>query len=349
MRTAAAWVPALRDLGRGEPISTGIAQLDLSLRGGIRPGQVLALLGAPGAGKTTFGLQLMCEFALSGMPSYVVAADEPWPGLLTRLAQMLGCPRDEAERGQPEDALIERLAPLPLSLCDMHAGPMLEEALDAIRATGERVALLVDSLQRVRAQTDASDPRLNIDGRLTSLRKFASEGHLVLCTSETSRAWYSPRSPQRQTTALAAAKESGSIEYVVDIAIWMRVRDGVVEVGFAKNRSGIGIPSDDKPALRLRLDRERARFDVDGDGSGAPVDIEDADVERVVSLVASPPAGLPLATQRDLREALSGMSAARRNKAIQRALRTGRISGGDGDPYRVGLAADDVSACPAPP
>jgi circadian clock protein KaiC len=55
------------DENRTERVSTGVAGLDVILRGGLTPSRMYLLEGAPGTGKTTFGL----KFLMAG-----VAADE---------------------------------------------------------------------------------------------------------------------------------------------------------------------------------------------------------------------------------------------------------------------------------
>jgi predicted ATP-dependent serine protease len=78
---------ALRLGGRGVRIPLGVKTLDRACRGGLLPGKILIVGGAPGAGKTTFVTQKAYELALRGVYVAVLAADEDADGLLIRIGQ----------------------------------------------------------------------------------------------------------------------------------------------------------------------------------------------------------------------------------------------------------------------
>ncbi len=63
-------------MSEGKRISTGTPGLDLVLRGGLTPGRIYLLEGAPGSGKTTLGLQFLMEGVRSGERCLYVTLSE---------------------------------------------------------------------------------------------------------------------------------------------------------------------------------------------------------------------------------------------------------------------------------
>lgn len=57
-------------------ISTGTAGLDIVLKGGLTPGRIYLLEGAPGSGKTTLGLQFLLEGIRANEPSLYITLSE---------------------------------------------------------------------------------------------------------------------------------------------------------------------------------------------------------------------------------------------------------------------------------
>jgi len=55
---------------------TGIHGLDALIGGGFIPGRSILLAGSPGTGKSTFGLQFVCEGAKKGEPGIVLSLEE---------------------------------------------------------------------------------------------------------------------------------------------------------------------------------------------------------------------------------------------------------------------------------
>ena len=71
-----------------ERMAFGVPELDRMMRGGILSGSTLALLGAPGSGKTTLGLSFLVEGARHGHKGMYFGFYEPPPRLLERAESM---------------------------------------------------------------------------------------------------------------------------------------------------------------------------------------------------------------------------------------------------------------------
>jgi DNA repair protein RadA/Sms len=75
--------------GADPRITTGFADIDRVLGGGVVPGSVTLLAGEPGIGKSTLLLQLVGRLAASGRPCLVVSGEESHPQVADR-ARRLG-------------------------------------------------------------------------------------------------------------------------------------------------------------------------------------------------------------------------------------------------------------------
>ena len=117
---------ALRDVKaeRSERLSTGIAELDRVLGGGLVPGSLVLLGGAPGIGKSTLAGMALANLAGSGEDTLYVSGEESAAQVRRR---------------------AERLGDAALSV-PMLAEPSLESVLAALEA--ERpAACVIDSVQ----------------------------------------------------------------------------------------------------------------------------------------------------------------------------------------------------------
>ena len=72
-----------------EKISTGIEGLDKMLNGGLYPGSIMLIAGAPGTGKTTAALQFIAQGALKGQKCLYITFEDP-ADQLVRLANSFG-------------------------------------------------------------------------------------------------------------------------------------------------------------------------------------------------------------------------------------------------------------------
>ena len=87
--------------------TTGLAELDRVLGGGIVPGSVTLLGGDPGIGKSTIGLQILGELARAGRSALYVSGEES-PEQVKLRADRLGC--DDSVLILPETCLEDILA-----------------------------------------------------------------------------------------------------------------------------------------------------------------------------------------------------------------------------------------------
>lgn len=259
---------ALRPVGAR--LRTGIETLDTATRGGIPMGRIVVLAGAPGSYKTGAAVSLGHTWERAGCAVAIFAADEPAAGIVTRLGQLAGFSRDALEcEGDVGDSVRKGFARAAagrfITVIDPGADESMRSIEDAEKALlhladGRQRVLIVDSLQTApcAAAESAETPRERIDLKLAICKGIASRGTTVILISEMSRAGYRSGSRGENISALAASKESGSIEYGASLLLGLRSVAGepsLIDVEVAKNRLG-----GSKPEFRLKLDFDRASF-----------------------------------------------------------------------------------------
>ena len=270
--------------------------LTTATRGGIGPGKIIAVGGAPGAGKTSLFMNQARVWAREGVLVGILAADEDADGLLIRIGQQIGIDRGALECGYPGAraelaAALEEMPNLILVDSEEEIGATIEALADELvlrRQPNQLAVMILDSLQTVQPEMDerqARDVRERVDTVVKTMKRLARRQRLAfVATSEVSRGSYNTADKNRQTSPLAAFKESGGIEYGVAVALVMaRVKndDGSyeIEVTVAKNRLG---DHDDLPVFRLSMNARTATFEE----VEAPTDaeVEQRDVERMNQL-----------------------------------------------------------------
>ncbi len=249
----------------GDPLPTPFETLNTATRGGLRLGKMLVVGGAPGAGKTTFCVQFATHYLKAGIPVAIIAADEDLKGLLIRMGQSFGIPRESLERGRNDAKTafkrhVEGFAGKLLAVDIGMPGATVESVSQALSEMGQGI-VVIDSLQTTRTQTSdqADGPRGYVNDVVATCKQVASMlGHAVVVTSELSRASYRNKNQADQIEDLAAFKESGGIEYAMTVGLVLRSVAGevnTVDVSTAKNRLG-----GSKPKFRLALDPVTATF-----------------------------------------------------------------------------------------
>jgi DNA repair protein RadA/Sms len=123
---------APEELGR---ISTGFADVDRVLGGGIVPASVVLLAGDPGIGKSTLLLHVMANLASAGLDCLLVSGEESHAQVAAR-ARRLGVPGDAISFASGRD---------------------LATVIDTARATRPLV-LAVDSIQAIRDTSGTQMP-----------------------------------------------------------------------------------------------------------------------------------------------------------------------------------------------
>ncbi len=247
---------------QGTRLATGLPTLDRATRGGLLVGRVVAIGGAPGACKTGLVTDLGRRWARDGAHVAILATDEDADGICMRIAQAEGFARDALEAGdsavlQAAAARLEAGYPTLTLVDGEEDGATVEDVADALAArapAGAARILVVDSLQtaRIRNRPKKDSRREEIDAVVAALKSVAKRyGMLVLVTSELARGAYRSRQSSERIDDLAAAKESGGIEYGVAVLLVLRSVTGdgsLVDVTMPKNRLG------PKFEFRLELD-----------------------------------------------------------------------------------------------
>jgi len=254
----------------GNRMGTGFPTLDRATRGGIPSGTVVTLAGAPGAGKSGLATCVAVDYEQAGWAVVYYAADEPPRGIITRIGQMYGHAREQLEADDDAGAAVRirfarEVANRSLVVIDPDAEnscATIEDAALVLEhvAVGRPRVLIVDSLQTCRCAAAAGIETLRerTDAKMDILKALAKSGVLVVVISEMARSGYRTGDRNADISALAAGKESGSIEYGSSLLVGLRPvkgRPGLVDVEIAKNRLGA-----DRPDFRLELDPERARY-----------------------------------------------------------------------------------------
>jgi KaiC/GvpD/RAD55 family RecA-like ATPase len=285
----------LRSAAAGGPrYPLGIAPLDALLRGGLRVGKVGAIGGAPGAGKTTEAVQIGRALARSGVAVCILAIDEDPAGIDARNLESIGISRDHAEEPSAEDIeLAEReLGALPLEIID---DATIEDAFEGLakKYPNQPRCVIADSIQtcRTRQSKDIEALRERISDVVTTGKRCARDpktAAILLFTSELARGAYRSKKREEQSEGLASFKESGAIEYGVDVALVLKTAKGdaaLVYVEIVKNRVGT------RGEFALRLDFETATFTPEEmpDGDDEHLAEFDALCDRVLEVVKKHP------------------------------------------------------------
>ncbi|HYF21201.1 MAG TPA: ATPase domain-containing protein [Ramlibacter sp.] len=127
-----------------ERLSLGVPGIDAMMDGGLPSGSALALLGAPGSGKTTLGLAFLIEGARQGHKGIYFGFYEPPPRLLEK-ARSLGLPLEEHVRS----GMIELIWQPPL---EHFMDALAESLLEKIRSDrSARRRLFIDGVEGFRA------------------------------------------------------------------------------------------------------------------------------------------------------------------------------------------------------
>lgn len=175
----AARAPAVQTLAGGDEerrISTGFPGFDRVLGGGLVPGSVLLLAGAPGIGKSTLLLQLASRLTVAGYPCLVASGEEARAQVAAR-ARRLGLPGEALRYVPGRDlpdvvgaALRERPAVLVVDSVQTLRDPQAPAGLpggagqvracaDALVAVAKEQGICVILVGHVTKEGDLAGPR----------------------------------------------------------------------------------------------------------------------------------------------------------------------------------------------
>jgi replicative DNA helicase len=255
---------------RANVVSTGFARLDSVLSGGLEPGRLVGVLGAPNCGKTTFTHQIAETVASLGRPVlYVTSEDSPGALLGKTIARIGDIDYTSVLKGSVVDKIdrtIEQMRKRPsanrLRYLDATGSITMSHLENAARkhfemypttmahdqVTDAPGVLIIDYLQNIanimRGQTNNQELRVYISQFTRRLHDLARELNCtVIIIASQNRENYTRSS---STGAMASAKESGDIEYACDVLIALNEdRD--------KNR----VVALDKMAIMLYVDKNR--------------------------------------------------------------------------------------------
>ena len=135
-----------------ERITTGIHGLDDLVGGGFLPGRTILVAGAAGTGKTTFGLQFICEGAKAGEPGVILTLEEE-PGTWRKDMLNFGYDIEELESADMiriiDASLIkiglESEEKFSLAPQDFNMNQLLSKVIVEARSIGAK-RVLIDSL-----------------------------------------------------------------------------------------------------------------------------------------------------------------------------------------------------------
>ena len=193
------------------------------------------------------------------------AIDEEPGDVFMRFLQRRGFARQDCERRDRSVllAMSASMSDVGLSLYGEDVSIEAAAADLAARAAsrGRRAAFFIDSIQTARSAREAEGASMHsiVSQRTRSIRALTTTHKFVTyVTSEMSRAAYRSLDTTERIADMAAAKESGTIEYTARFMVSLRRVAGeadMIEASITKNKFG-ALTKDGEAGFRLRLDRE---------------------------------------------------------------------------------------------
>jgi len=229
------YLALIRKAKETKMVGTGLPDLDAVLGGGLEPGRLMVLLGAPGGGKTTLVNQMAVHAADSGRAVlYVSSEDSPFTLLSKTLARQGKIPYTAVLKGDDDEmpritevlrTYQESKAARRLCYLDATMGVPFDKVkrgatdlFEQFKSDGNGI-LVIDYLQRLaRAWALQQGSHQELRGLVSSvterLRALASE---LCCTVLALAAQHRASGYDANKSALNTGKESGDIEYTADV------------------------------------------------------------------------------------------------------------------------------------
>lgn len=245
-------------------VPTGFSKIDEATGGGPPFGARCYILGAPDAGKTAFLVQVADYFLTQGIDVGFLAIDEEPGDVLMRFLQRRGFARPACEQRNAKDLadMAAAMSEAGLALYDDES--TIESAMGDFAARAKRRgrpgAFFIDSIQTARSANELEGASMHsaVTLRTRAIRAATTANKFVTyATSEMSRAAYRSLDGADRISDMAAAKESGAIEYTARFMLSLRSVAGqpdLIEAAIAKNKFGPRT-REGEPGLHLRLDR----------------------------------------------------------------------------------------------
>jgi replicative DNA helicase len=230
---------------RREYATTGVASLDRALSGGFDADRLVVLLGAPGSGKTTFCNQAADHVSNSRRPVlYVTSEDTPHTLLAKTIARRGQIEYSAVLRGLPSEQQRINAALQEYRECtgaryiryvDATRGMSLDAIYEQAQAHFKRLEseasgapiLIVDYLQRLsRCENLGVDARQSATVYTERLRAMACDLH---CTTIVLSAMNRASGYHAGNSTIAAAKESGDIDYTADVIMAIGAKEDAPE------------------------------------------------------------------------------------------------------------------------
>lgn len=225
-----------------DTISTGIAELDRKLDGGLHPGTYF--IGAmSAAGKTTLALQIADAVAAGGRDVLIVSLEMGRDELIARSISRLtyDISGRDAQLSKTTNGILRggdfshypaeerEIIQKALEAYKKYAGRIhiigcddkrltdkdIRDAVDYHKTmTGRSPVLIVDYLQIIAPDDPRKSDKQNVDDSVISLKGISRKHRTpVICLSSFNRAGYG------ENISMANFKESGSVEYTSDVLI----------------------------------------------------------------------------------------------------------------------------------
>lgn len=244
-------------------LPTGFRTLD-DVLGGLGPERFVTVAGRPGAGKTSWQLNVAEYLGDQGIPVLFVSAEMSFTDIgRRRVAIRSGTPLN-AIPNPPAPDMLEGLADVPVYVVDVSSPTLLElEALveAAQRAYGIEV-VFVDHLGKLRTGTRQLNRYVEVGEITRTLKDMAKRrGIPVVAACQLNRAIESGMKDDGDTRrpTLADLRDSGNIEEEADqvVFIWGGKRKEIRReqiLSVEKNRHG------EQKDIRIVFDRARQRI-----------------------------------------------------------------------------------------
>jgi len=341
-------------------VGIGLPGIDKRLDGGLYPGTLTAIQGAPGAGKTAFATQVALHLAGLGCSVACYFGDEGNVGAFVTICQQMGGSRAAALKNDAE-ALRGVLAsvrafPFFRLVRPSHPEATLErmvEGLVRLSPPGAPRVFLVDSAQVLRLASERSreSPVERVQRAVHELRAETLKHSLItLLVSRVHRGSFGKKKEEDETDPIAAAW-GGATEWLAEVIIHLDGKptpeEPKLRMRVPKNRISVSGPF----AVTLRLDWPRKRFmEIDEEEEKREKDAKQkADFEEVKKRLLTGRDGVSGATiEREMKGRRGILREARAALAVEGKIHSRRREGrGGGEEWHLGPAPPAPSRPPS--